>query len=62
MKIVISGFSLDDARSVEALRGIYDWSKENRGMIGTSVDLPFDVINYPSLLFEQSAFSSAQAS
>jgi hypothetical protein len=46
MQVVIAGFSLDDARSVEAMRGIYDWSKENRGMIGTQVDLPFDVINY----------------
>jgi hypothetical protein len=43
MKVVIPGFGV---AIVDVLKGIYDWSKENRGYIDGVVDVPFDVINY----------------
>src|SRR5947209_7399501 len=44
LKLVIGGLSM---ASTDALRAIWDWSREHRGYKADgSVDLPYDVINY----------------
>jgi hypothetical protein len=44
MKVVFNGLS---SSNPEVMRGVWDWSREHRGLLPDgSVNLPFDIINY----------------